>query len=45
LASKDKAEFKEMLEEMWFDFYNRDGPEDSSGFEHVFVGELDSDGR
>jgi hypothetical protein len=38
--------FKRMLNQMWFELYNRDGAKDSSGFEHVFVGEHDtSDGE
>jgi len=46
----DPGEFKEMLKKMWFQGYDRTAPEDvkegdfidSSGFEHVFVGELKS---
>jgi hypothetical protein len=35
-----------MLHQMWFELYSRDGARDSSGFEHVFVGEHDtSDGE
>jgi hypothetical protein len=35
-----------MLNQMWFELYHRDGSRDSSGFEHVFVGEHDiSDGE
>jgi hypothetical protein len=38
--------FKRMLNQMWFELYNRDGSRDSSGFEHVFIGEHDtSDGE
>ncbi|CAG0884109.1 unnamed protein product [Darwinula stevensoni] len=37
----DEVAFKERLREMWFDMYPRDGPSPgSSGFEHVFMGEL-----
>lgn len=34
-------EFAEMLKRMWFEQYSRDGSRDSSGFEHVFCGEID----
>jgi hypothetical protein len=38
--------FKRMLNQMWFELYSRDGSRDSSGFEHVFIGEHDtSDGE
>jgi len=37
--------FEAQLREIWFDFYPRHGGTyDSSGFEHVFVGETDSKG-
>jgi len=41
-ASSSTAEFKQLLYKMWFELYNRErgGPKDSSGFEHVFVGEV-----
>ncbi len=29
--------------QMWFSYYRRDGQNDSSGFEHVFVGESKGD--
>jgi len=34
--------FKKVLNDIWFDLYRRErgGPSDSSGFEHVFVGEI-----
>eukprot|EP00980_Cylindrotheca_fusiformis_P008574 scaffold1820_cov129-Cylindrotheca_fusiformis.AAC.15 len=37
-----QQEFKELLYDIWFDLYKRTsgGPLDSSGFEHVFVGEV-----
>ena len=39
----DEAAFKERLTEMWFDMYPRDDSIlGSSGFEHVFMGELQS---
>lgn len=37
-------EFKQMLHDIWFKLYRRDASRDSSGFEHVFCGEID-DGR
>eukprot|EP00892_Ulva_mutabilis_P000806 jgi/Ulvmu1/10726/UM068_0012.1 len=37
----DQEAFLKMLEEAWFQFYRRDDENDSSGFEHVFVGEMD----
>ncbi|WIA15329.1 hypothetical protein OEZ85_001995 [Tetradesmus obliquus] len=42
LAPADEEGFKRMLHQMWFELYNRDGSRDSSGFEHVFVGEHDT---
>lgn len=36
--------FRQLLFDMWFAFYRRDSWNDSSGFEHVFVGES-RDGR
>ena len=30
-----------MLFDLWFGFFRRDAANDSSGFEHVFVGESD----
>eukprot|EP00550_Attheya_septentrionalis_P005727 CAMPEP_0198280736 /NCGR_PEP_ID=MMETSP1449-20131203/746_1 /TAXON_ID=420275 /ORGANISM="Attheya septentrionalis, Strain CCMP2084" /LENGTH=478 /DNA_ID=CAMNT_0043976175 /DNA_START=98 /DNA_END=1534 /DNA_ORIENTATION=- len=38
----DLAGFKKLLHSMWFDLYGRSrgGRPDSSGFEHVFVGEV-----
>lgn len=35
------SQFQEMLSEMWFGLYRRDGCRDSSAFEHVFAGEVD----
>lgn len=38
----DKDDFLKLLRTIWFDLYNRSrgGRDDSSGFEHVFVGEV-----
>ena len=38
----DLEGFKKVLYDIWFDLYRRErgGPQDSSGFEHVFVGEV-----
>merc|ERR1712151_1149644 len=43
---KDIKKFKTLLHEIWFTNYSRTrgGKRNSSGFEHVFVGELDSNG-
>jgi len=38
-APKDEPGFKRWLHEQWFELYRRQGRNDSSGFEHVFVGE------
>ncbi|VDO80996.1 unnamed protein product [Soboliphyme baturini] len=41
LASEDPEQFKADLKRMWFAFYSRaPGKSSSSGFEHVFCGEL-----
>ncbi|XP_077991554.1 uridylate-specific endoribonuclease B-like [Glandiceps talaboti] len=41
LASPDEKTFKDDLKKIWFEMYTRSsGPIDSSGFEHVFVGEF-----
>ena len=40
LAPPDPAGFKSLLHSLWFEPYSRDGAGDSSGFEHVFVGEV-----
>jgi len=39
---RDDNEFKKLLKKIWFDLYFRErgGGRDSSGFEHVFVGEI-----
>ncbi|KAG7338723.1 endoribonuclease XendoU [Nitzschia inconspicua] len=34
------SEFKNLLYKIWFEFYRREQVTDSSGFEHVFVGEI-----
>ncbi|KAL3307884.1 hypothetical protein Ciccas_013592 [Cichlidogyrus casuarinus] len=39
LADKSMANFMTQLSNLWFSFYNRNSQSDSSGFEHVFVGE------
>ncbi|KAK9823963.1 hypothetical protein WJX72_006687 [[Myrmecia] bisecta] len=41
LASPNVAEFKKQLHQMWFSLYSREVRDDSCGFEHVFVGEVD----
>lgn len=34
------SEFKRLLYKIWFELYRRETTNDSSGFEHVFVGEI-----
>ncbi|CAB4390140.1 hypothetical protein RhiirA1_412783 [Rhizophagus irregularis] len=34
------ADFEKQLHKIWFDLYRREGEDDSSAFEHVFVGEV-----
>ena len=34
------AEFEKQLHKIWFDLYTREGEDDSSAFEHIFVGEV-----
>jgi len=36
----DVYEFKRFLYRLWFYFYRREGQNDSSGFEHAFLGEI-----
>mmetsp|Transcript_24784 Transcript_24784/g.49308 ORF Transcript_24784/g.49308 Transcript_24784/m.49308 type:complete len:482 (-) Transcript_24784:233-1678(-) len=36
----DPKGFTKLLYEIWFELYNRSRAKDSSGFEHVFVGEI-----
>lgn len=36
-------DFQKLLYEIWFDLYQRQRSNDSSGFEHVFVGEVKND--
>lgn len=44
-ASSDENAFKEQLYEIWFKMYSRShGAADTSGFEHVFAGEV-KDGK
>jgi Endoribonuclease XendoU len=38
-----KPEFKALLQKIWFTLYRRRGQPDTSGFEHVFVGEYKGD--
>ena len=33
-------EFKKQVYKIWFEFYKREEKNDSSGFEHVFLGEI-----
>ncbi|VDN12989.1 unnamed protein product, partial [Dibothriocephalus latus] len=40
LAPRTPKDFKELLRKLWFTRYRRGRPNDSSGFEHVFVGEI-----
>jgi len=42
-APTSQAEFKALLQRIWFTIYKRRGQPDTSGFEHVFVGELGGD--
>lgn len=40
-SAKSYSEFQKFIRNLWFDFYSRKrGVADTSGFEHVFVGEL-----
>jgi poly(U)-specific endoribonuclease len=43
LAPADKNEFRDQLNEIWFGLYRRETQNDSSGFEHVFLGEIKND--
>lgn len=38
----DPGQFKAALTQMWFSLYRREVQNDSSGFEHVFLGESDN---
>eukprot|EP00210_Caulerpa_lentillifera_P007188 g6878.t1 len=42
-GSRDDREFQRHCRDLWFPNYDRDARDDSSGFEHVFVGESDID--
>ena len=46
LASGNLNEFREELYKYWFQLYSRsrNGPLESSGFEHVFLGEIRAGG-
>ncbi|KAJ3028721.1 hypothetical protein HDV00_010084 [Rhizophlyctis rosea] len=35
-----RGDFKQMLSQIWFELYRRESNDDSSAFEHTFVGEL-----
>ena len=37
-----QSDFGDYVYELWFGPYARDAPDSSSGFEHVFMGEIDS---
>jgi len=42
-VTDDESDFKDILQQVWFDLYSRSGrrgAKDSSGFEHVFAGEV-----
>ena len=39
-SDKHVEKFKKQLYKLWFDLYPREVRNDSSGFEHVFVGEV-----
>ena len=45
-APESQDDFVKLLHKIWFDLYGRSrgGPKDSSGFEHVFIGEV-KDGK
>jgi poly(U)-specific endoribonuclease len=40
---EDPVEFRRLLFKIWFELYRRGASRDSSGFEHVFVGEVKND--
>ncbi|KAK9836275.1 hypothetical protein WJX81_001454 [Elliptochloris bilobata] len=41
LVAPEPRAFKDQLFQMWFQPYTRESRDDTSGFEHVFVGEVD----
>lgn len=41
ICSEVELDFKKMLYQMWFALYRRETWNDTCGFEHVFVGEVD----
>ena len=40
LIKGNVEDFEAQLQHIWFDLYKREQEEDSSAFEHVFVGEV-----
>ena len=44
IEAESTEDFMELLRDLWFKLYRRDASRDSSGFEHVFCGEID-DGK
>lgn len=43
IKSRTMNDFLSEVHKLWFDLYSRHGKNDSSGFEHVFVGEIKDD--
>ncbi len=43
LFNGTEEEFRVYLNELWFGTYDRGAPDSSSGFERVFMGEIDSE--
>lgn len=43
MCEADEDDFLKQVEKLWFKLYRRDTRGDSSGFEHVFIGEHDVD--
>lgn len=46
---KDRKAFEKLVHKLWFEMYSRGhhhrGQQNSSGFEHVFVGEISEEGE